>query len=108
MKYNGKEVTEEILNRIWEKANEGVGKFDLKYLKLFFVERVLQAAEEVFAEMHQDEFYPGQKVKDNTGREGEIILHPTSTHIWVRFGSTKVMLNKSGLTKVKEAQHGEG
>lgn len=50
MKYNGK-TRQEIVNRIWEKTNDGVGKFDLKYLQLFFVEAVLGAAEEVFAEM---------------------------------------------------------
>lgn len=100
MKYNGMEVTEDFLDKMRDKISIHIDDNQ--------IEEVLQAAEEVFAEMHQDEFYPGQKVKDNTGREGEIILHPTSTHIWARFGSTKVMLNKSRLTKIEEAQHGEG
>jgi hypothetical protein len=111
MKYNGKEVTEEFAEKVQNKLNNLGGEF----FGIADVKRMFQAAEEVFAEM---EPAPVQLQRGDTVTHN---LHP-------KWGKGEVRkLSKSGktadvyfsgagwcspltknLTKIEEAQHGEG
>lgn len=88
---NGKEIDPEFVTRVREVTGPLYAAHEIR--------EVLHAVLHIVKE--KEEFYPGQKVRDENGREGEIILHPTDTHIWARFGSTKVMTNKEKLTKIE-------
>lgn len=64
MRYNGKEVTEGFVTQVLFKLNEGLND-QFSYSRTE-VKNVLQAAEEVFAEMEKETFKIGDDVRHKT------------------------------------------
>lgn len=114
MKYNGKEVTDEIAELIHQKVNEEFVPGDHDYIYNSDILRVLQAAQEVMQEMEpKHDIKVGDRVRKvgvptfGTSAQVVSIEGDTANIIW-GLVSRPAPYKVNELVKTKEAQHGEG